>query len=76
MKGESIMKFSDLFIATGRDTEVEIYRDNPGQCLCSVTSVSWVPKEIYRAEVKSIVSAGLGRFAVIVGEEIKREYKD
>lgn len=44
MKGEGIMKFSDLFRATGRDTEVEIYRDNPGQRLCSATSVSWMSK--------------------------------
>lgn len=70
------MKFSSLFRVIGKGTEVEVYRDNPGQYLCSVTSTSWVPREVYRAEVKSITPVGLDQFIVIVGEEVGREYKD
>lgn len=70
------MRFSSLFRVIGKGTEVEVYRDNPGQYLCSVTSTSWVPREVYAAEVKSITPVGLDRLIVIVGEEVKHEYKD
>lgn len=70
------MKFSSLFRVIGKGSEVEVYRDNPGQYLCSVTKNSRVPQEVYRSEVKSITPVGLDRLIVIVEEEIKREYKD
>lgn len=70
------MKFSSLFRVIGKGTEVEVYRDNPRQYLCSVTSTSWVPREVYRAEVKSITPVGLDQLIVIVGEEAKREYNN
>ena len=70
------MKFSSLFKVIGKGSEVEVYRDNPGQYICSVTKSSRVPQEVYRSEVKRITPVGLDRLIVIVGEEVKREYKD
>lgn len=67
------MKFSSLFRVIGKGTEVEVYHSNPGQYLCSITSTSYVPHEIYRSEVKRVTPVGLDRLIVIVGEEIKRE---
>ena len=77
MEGEKEkMRFSSLFRVIGKGSEVEVYRDNPGQYLCSVTSASWVPSEVYRAEVKRITPVGLDQLIVIVGEEAKREYNN
>lgn len=70
------MRFSSLFRIIGKGSEVEVYRDNPGQYICSVTSTSYVPQEVYRSEVKRITPVDLDRLIVIVGEEAKREYKD
>lgn len=70
------MKFSSLFKVIGKGSEVEVYRDNPGQYICSVTRSSRVPQEVYRSEVKRITPVGLDRLIVIVGEEVKREYKN
>lgn len=70
------MKFRSLFRVIGKGTEVEVYRDNPGQYICSITSTSYVPRGVYRSEVKNITPVGLDRLIVIVGEEAKREYKD
>ena len=70
------MKFSSLFRMVSEGVEMEVYRDNPGQYLCSVTNVSRVPQEVYRSEVKRITPVGLDRLIVIVGEEVKREHKN
>lgn len=67
------MKFSSLFRVIGKGSEVEVYRDNPGQYICSVTRNSRVPQEVYRSEVKSITPVGLDRLIVIVGEEVRHE---
>ena len=76
MEGERKMKFSSLFRVIGKGSEVEVYRDNPGRYICSVTKNSRVPQEVYRSEVKRITPVGLDRLIVIVGEEAKREYKN
>lgn len=77
MEGEKEkMRFSSLFRVIGKGSEVEVYRDNPGQYICSVTRNSRVPQEVYRSEVKSVAPFGLDRLIVIVGEEAKHEYKN
>lgn len=76
MEGEHIMKFSGLFRVVGKGTEIEVYRENPGQYICSVTSTSWVPQEVFRAEVKTITPVGLDRLIVVIRKEAERERKD
>ena len=69
------MKFSSLFKVIGEETEIEIYQKNPSQYICSVTTVSRVPRKVYGAEVVSVNSAGFDRLVVIIGKEEKFEYK-
>ena len=63
------MKFSSLFRMVSEGVEMEVYRDNPGQYLCSVTSISRVPRDIFKSEVKSITPVRAGLLVVIVGRE-------
>lgn len=70
------MKFSSLFRMVSEGVEMEVYRDNPGQYLCSVTSISRVPRDIFKSEVKSITPVRAGLLVVIVGREKQNECKN
>lgn len=70
------MKFSSLFRVMGKDVEMEVYQDNPGRHMCTVTKASRVSREAWNSYVKTVTPVGLDRVIIVVERNNAYECKD
>lgn len=70
------MKFSSLFRIMGKNVEMEIYQDNPGRHMCTVTKESRVSREAWNSYVKTVTPVGLDRVIIVVERNNGYECKD
>lgn len=70
------MKFSSLFKVMGKDVVMEIYQNNPGRHMCTVTKASRVSREAWNARVVSVTPVGLDRAVIVVERGNGYERKD
>lgn len=77
MEGDRNMYFSSLFMIVGKGVEMEVYRAEQGQYLCTVSTDSRVPAEIWRSSVVSITPFTTDKLIVFVRRwDSERKDKD
>lgn len=71
------MYFSSLFMIVGKGVEMEVYQAEQGQYLCTVSTDSRVPAEIWRSSVVSITPFTTDKLIVFVRRrDSERKDKD
>lgn len=60
------MYFSNLFKVIGKDVEVEVYQKESRRYLCTVSTDSRVPEEVWRSKVVAITPFTTDKLIVFV----------